>query len=140
MRNLLLILSFIFTTCLTTQAQSKQEQRELEEQAENDKKYFDDTDKDFDLTAVPEKWKNESAVILCQKLSFSYTKKQEGMTLVFSFMVEESVRKRVKLLDKSAVEEFSKFYFPNSAKIGIRIIKASGKTEKVDIRQAIAEN
>lgn len=126
-----------FSLMLLAAVPSIQAQKSNDQQSENDKKYFDDTDKDFSTTDVSEKWKNESAVVLCQKFSFSYNKRTTGITNV-EYIVEETVRKRIKLLDKSAVEEFSKFYFVASAKVGIRIIKPSGKVENVNISDAIS--
>ena len=36
------------------------------------------TDKDFEVSEVPEKWKNESAVIICQKIYFTFWR---GLTM-----------------------------------------------------------
>jgi hypothetical protein len=98
---------------------------------------------------VPEKWKNESAVVLNQKMTFGYYNKIFGNNIV-----KETVAKSIKLLDKSAVEEFSQFYFYESvnderkreknekkgkddAKIKIAVIKASGERVKVNISDAV---
>jgi hypothetical protein len=98
---------------------------------------------------VPEKWKNESAVVLNQKLTFAYFNKIFGNNIV-----KETVAKSIKLLDKAAVEEFSQFYFYESvkderkreknekkgkdeAKIKISVIKASGERQKVNISDAV---
>jgi hypothetical protein len=98
---------------------------------------------------VPEKWKNESAVVLNQKMTFGYYNKIFGNNIV-----KEIVAKSIKLLDKSAVEEFSQFYFYESvkderkreknekkgndeAKIKIAVIKASGERVKVNISDAV---
>jgi hypothetical protein len=98
---------------------------------------------------VPEKWKNESAVVLNQKMTFGYYNKIFGNNIV-----KETVAKSIKLLDKSAVEEFSQFYFYESvkderkreknekkgndeAKIKIAVIKATGERVKVNISDAV---
>jgi Domain of Unknown Function with PDB structure (DUF3857) len=98
---------------------------------------------------VPEKWKNESAVVLNQKLTFAYYRKMFGNNTV-----KETVEKSIKLLDKAAVEEFSQFYFYESvsderkreknekkgkdeAKIKIAVIKATGERVKVNISDAV---
>jgi hypothetical protein len=98
---------------------------------------------------IPEKWKNESAVVLNQKMTFAYYNKVFGINIV-----KETVAKSIKLLDKSAVEEFSQFYFYESvkderkreknekkgndeAKIKIAVIKATGERVKVNISDAV---
>jgi Domain of Unknown Function with PDB structure (DUF3857) len=98
---------------------------------------------------VPGKWKNESAVVLNQKLTFAYYRKMFGNNTV-----KETVEKSIKLLDKAAVEEFSQFYFYESvsderkreknekkgkdeAKIKIAVIKATGERVKVNISDAV---
>ncbi len=65
-----------------------------------------DWDKDFERTDIPEKWAAESAVILAEKQDYSSTKIiSDDLTWRSSF------RRRIKLLDKAAVVEFSFFYF-----------------------------
>jgi Domain of Unknown Function with PDB structure (DUF3857) len=98
---------------------------------------------------VAEKWKNESAVVLNQKLTFGYYNKIFGNNIV-----KETVSKSIKLLDKAAVEEFSQFYFYESVyderkreknekkgkdegKIKISVIKATGEKVKVNISDAV---
>jgi hypothetical protein len=98
---------------------------------------------------VPEKWKNESAVVLNQKLTFAYYNKIFGNNIV-----KETVAKSIKLLDKAALEEFSQFYFYESvyderkreknekkgkdeAKIKIAVIKSTGERVKVNISDAV---
>ena len=60
--------------------------------------------KGFETTEVPEKWQGESAVILFQERSFDF---REGGGLIRS---SRTTRKRIKLQDQSAVNEFSQFY------------------------------
>jgi len=104
----------------------------LETEASN--KVFDEQDKDFKVKDIPDKWKNESAVILAQKTKYDYT--ADGRSLNFV----ETKRKRIKLLDKAAVEEFSKFFYYKTGsenKVGIRIVKADGKTKNIGTSEAI---
>jgi len=131
-RKLLFVVGLLFALQPAI-SQSREDKLKIE----NDKKYFDDSDKDFDVKEVPEKWKTESAVILCQKLSFSYT--TENNLSTDNYHIEEYVRKRIKLLDKAAVEEFSKFYFLSSASVGIHIVKPNGTVVDVDLSAAISE-
>ena len=73
--------------------------------AQNDKdeylRLIGDQDSDFEKTSVPDKWANESAVILAEK---QYYSRSYVSLRVFS-------RRRIKLMDKAAIENFSFFYF-----------------------------
>ncbi len=91
-------------------------------------------DEGFEVIEIPEKWKEESAVIICQSLTFKYIRKS-----VKKISVEESSRKRIKLQDKAAVEEFSKFYYinvPNSS-VGFKIVKPDGREMDIDPSESI---
>lgn len=98
---------------------------------------------------IPEKWNNESAVNLYQEYFYDYHKFAKNVRYT------TAIRKRVKLLDKASVEEFSLFsfsknfrvqrgYWTRKAKrfIGIRIIKPNGdiREEKVDKNTLVEEN
>ena len=104
------------------------------------------------VNTVPEKWKNESAVILKQELSYGYynTKFFGSLTVI----VNERIERSVKLQDKAAVTDFSEFYFYESAaderrrekgekagkdeaKVKISVIKPSGERIKVNIADAV---
>ncbi|WP_442845412.1 hypothetical protein [Leeuwenhoekiella sp. H156] len=54
---------------------------------------------------IPEKWKNESAVVLFKNENYDFNK--SGMNINYT----TSTRKRIKLLDKNAVLRFSEFTF-----------------------------
>jgi hypothetical protein len=104
-------------------------------------KIFGADDADFKLTEVPAKWKGESAVILAQKFDYDYT--ALGQRYLF---YKESTRKRVKLIDKAAVENFSTFYFygkiNSTAKdegdgFGIQITKPDGTIRYIEKKDAI---
>lgn len=92
---------------------------------------FTKPDPDFTITEIPDKWKNESAVIICQNLVYSFDKK--GGKIID----KEIIRKRIKLLDKAAINEFSEFYFVSTENIGINIIKPDGKINKVNLSEAV---
>ena len=94
---------------------------------------------EFKITRVPDQWQQESAVILAQKLDYAYVRK----TMASAMTIKEYVHKRIKLLDKSALEKFSEFYYVTYGKrteISYSIIKASGKVELVDLSKAIEVN
>jgi hypothetical protein len=124
----LLMLLFVATTIAYGQKKTKKEEPTTADEVYGDK------DPDFQVKDIPEKWKGESAVIIAQKANFIYRKRNSGLE------GEEMVRKRIKLLDKAAVEEFSQFYFMDygdSQEIGIRITKPNGTQVDVDTTHAV---
>ncbi len=88
---------------------------------------------------IPEKWKDESAVILYKDINYSYHKFGKSVTYRYS------IRKRIKLQDKNAVEEFSEFSFAKKFRarggkrgkifFGVKIVKPSGKTTVIDLEK-----
>ncbi len=107
---------------------------------------------------IPEKWKNESVVILDQKLRFNYFAANSRMLVGDAFKAHrctETISRSLKLQDKAAVEAFSEFYFhenesdkknrERTAKKGkeesvikITVTKPSGERIKVDASTGIA--
>lgn len=86
---------------------------------------------------IPDKWKNESAVVIYKNENYDFHKFGKSVTYI------SSTRKRIKLQDKAAVTEFSEFSFKDrfySTKgfiwkkgtnfIGIKVVKPNG-TEKI---------
>ncbi len=101
---------------------------------------------------IPDKWKNESAVILYKNQNYDFHKFAKNVTYT------TSLRKRVKLLDKSAVKEFSEFSFSDLFKpptkvivfpipiafnvkqksgnfVGIKVIKPNGEEIEIDLEK-----
>ena len=96
---------------------------------------------EFKLTAVPEKWKNESAVIIGQKTEYLFTRVSLNKHSAI-VRIHEYVHKRIKLQDKNSLEKFSSFYYMTMGKDGkaeYRIIKANGKETVLDMKNAIEE-
>ncbi len=120
------------TTVIT--AQSKKE-IELREQ------FWESQDSKKTVVDVPEKWKDESAVILYREENFEYTNNGKKMYNPSYF------HQRVKLQDKASVENFSEFSFEKNRQvgagfinfyqeetiIGIKIIKPNGEEVILDI-------
>lgn len=90
---------------------------------------------------VPEKWKNESAVIIYKHENYDYHK--FGINVTYT----SSIRKRILLLDQASVKEFSEFsyrdkFYSNKALgsfwrrgtnfIGVKIVKPDGKEVIID--------
>ena len=98
---------------------------------------------EFKVTAVPDKWKNESAVIIAQKTEYLFTRPSSGRNYSAVVRINEYIHKRVKLQDKNALEKFSTFNYVTMGKDGsaeYKIIKSSGKEEMVDMRTAVEDD
>ncbi|MCX7548624.1 hypothetical protein OS188_11745 [Xanthomarina sp. F1114] len=96
---------------------------------------------------IPEKWQNESAVIIYKNENYDFHK--------FGKRVEykSSLRKRIKLLDQASVTEFSTFtyqkrfssskgysgYKASHAIVGLKVVKQDGTETIVDIEKEAVE-
>jgi hypothetical protein len=101
-----------------------------------------EVEKEFNVTSVPEKWNNESAVIIGQKSEYSFTRLASGKRYTTVVRIRENVHKRIKLQDKNALENFSTFYYVTMGKDGkaeYSVIKVNGKKIEVDMDNAIEE-
>ena len=68
-------------------------------------------EKEFEATAIPDKWKNESAVIIGQKTEYLFSRLASGRKYLPVVRIKEYIHKRIKLQDKNALEKFSTFYY-----------------------------
>src|SRR5688500_1153329 len=59
-------------------------------------------EEEFKQTAAPEKWKNESAVIIGQKTEYLFTRVSSGKT-AYIVRIHEYIHKRIKLQDKNSL-------------------------------------
>jgi Domain of Unknown Function with PDB structure (DUF3857) len=117
--------------------QSKMAQlRKDKQNAQLNAEIFNDNDADFLVTETPDKWKNESAIILCQKFYYSYLEKGSR-----GFEYKETSRRRIKILDDAALEYYSVYYYKHSTVegngIGIKVIKPDGTSNTVDYSIAV---
>lgn len=106
----------------------------LESIARNMKQVWDDPDADFAVKDIPDKWKEESGVIVAQKTRFSFDKDANKLA------VYEITRRRIRVNDRDAVNTYSSVYFRiGSANdgAGIRIIKSNGVVQDVSLRNAV---
>ena len=106
----------------------------LEAIARNMKPVWEDNDADFKVSTIPDKWKEESAVIMAQKTRFSFDKDANKLA------VYEITRRRIKLNDKDAVNSYSSVYFRIGSSYdgaGIKIIKPNGTVQDVSLRNAV---
>ncbi len=86
----------------------------------------------FELSEVPEQWLEESVVVLADLYRYNYVVPKVGE--VYS---EELIRRRVKLLDKAAVEAYSELHFSEETLVGVRVEKAAGEVIYIDPKSAI---
>ncbi len=97
---------------------------------------------EFKVTAVPDKWKNESAVVIGQKTEYLFTRVASGRNYTSLVRINEYIHKRIKLQDKNALEKFSTFNYVTMGRDGnaeYKIIKANGKEEMVDMKTAVED-
>jgi len=117
---------------LIAQKKSKKQLRSIAKAKADDLSFynhiFEEDDKDFQITEAPEKWANESSVVLCQKYHL-YTSTE--------YSVRGIVRKRILLQDKIAVEELSEFYFQENETIQATLIKKNGEKRVIDLSDAV---
>lgn len=100
------------------------------------------------VTDIPQEWSNESAVIIYKNENYDFHKFGKNVTYT------TSVRKRIKLLDKAAVEEFSEFAFikrfrsskgrfswkkKGDTYVGVKIIKPDGSVTEIDVEKDAIE-
>ncbi len=135
MKKLVFILSFTFLFFVSkAQDEDTFSPSKLESIAKNMKAVWDDADADFAVSAIPEKWKEESGVIIAQKTRFSFDKDANKLA------VYEITHRRIKLNDRDAVNSYSSVYFrigSTNDGAGIKIIKANGTVLEVSLRNAI---
>jgi hypothetical protein len=109
--------------------------------------------KEFKSLTIPDKWKNESAVLIAfhREYVMDFTTKVTGLTSVSRFYIEKlNYHYRIKLNDKAAVTDFSELSFDSKTiksnlfgkasayrVIGIKVVKPNGTEKEVDLTQAV---
>lgn len=89
-------------------------------------------DKDmFSTTDVPAEYSKNSAVVLGLMIESRYYRANKKIE------VHEATRKRIKIQDKAALEEFSEFYYAGTGDVRFTIIKPNGDEDDVDMSQAV---
>jgi hypothetical protein len=106
----------------------------------------------FKATAVPQKWENESAVLLATSIDYhaDFATKMVGLSVTQFYVEKVTSHHRVKLLDKAAVKEFSELSFNEKYVntnifgksssyfiIAVKVIKANGTEKEIDLSQAV---
>lgn len=131
------IIFILFSGIIFAQKKNEEEIREF---------FWGANDAYKNVTEIPEKWKNESAVILFKNVNHDYHKFLKNVTY------GRSTRERIKLLDKAAVEQYSEFTFNTELKsrqgwslwryeegsiVGLKIIKPDGTEREIDVDKEI---
>ncbi len=122
----------LFCSCLLLALQLQAQETAADPNAEERQKIWDAGGADFELSQVPEQWLEESKVVLSDLYLYNFIVPEAEP--VYSY---EMVRRRVKLLDKAAVEEYSELHFPQDALVGIRVEKQDGEVTYVEADSAI---
>lgn len=97
---------------------------------------------EFKIAAIPEKWKNESAVIIGMKEEYLFKRQVARGKVTAGVQINEYIHKRIKLQDKNAVEKFSTFYYVTMGSDGkavYKLIKNNGQEVDIDMKSAIEE-
>jgi hypothetical protein len=97
---------------------------------------------EFKVTAIPDKWKNESAVIIGMKEEYLFKRSVAKGRVTAGVHISEYIHKRIKLQDKNAVEKFSTFYYVTMGSDGkavYQVIKSNGTPVDIDMKNAIEE-
>jgi hypothetical protein len=131
---ILLLLLFSFTTLRAQDDDETFSPGRLDGIAKNMKAIWSDTDPDFSVSTIPDKWKDESAVIIAQKTRFSFDKDANKLA------VYEITHRRILLNDRDAVNAFSSIYFrigSDNDAAGIKIIKSNGTVQEVSLRNSV---
>jgi hypothetical protein len=141
---LIVVVLLFVTTNNNLLAQSIIDEDFIEVIEKNATPYWDETQAAFGSTnTVPDKWKNESAVIIGYKRSITFDKKVSGgwftssKSNVFLF---ETVRFKIKVQDKNSVTGFTEIYFRYGDKLDgflAKITKQNGEVVKVDVSDAV---
>lgn len=126
-----IILIFFITICFSSYSQDKAEVKDF---------FWGESDAFKAATITPDKWKNESAVILYKYEYYDYH--NSGSKVVYT----SAYRQRIKLQDEASVKEFSEFSFKDkfhttrgykykegTTFLGVKIVKPNGDEIEVDV-------
>jgi hypothetical protein len=138
MKQLNLYIKFVLlTVIISTSAFAQTIKEELANKLQsNMDAVWREADASFSSNQVPEKWKGYSGVIIAQKVKFVFDKGSGADKL----NVYETTHRKIKLLDKDGVNNFSEFYFRrghDNDGFALHIIKADGTVDTVSLLTAV---
>lgn len=136
--------TLLLSTAYQAGAQSKQEREYQEEATQVKQEIWDAKDPAFARTDIPEKYRNESAVIIAMnfKLGADHSRRQDHIAM--------TLHERVKIQDKAALENYSEFNLQKlrsggwhsgyklTSFMGIRVIKPNGQQRDIDMKDAVS--
>lgn len=141
---ILLFCALLFATVQKAKAQAVIDEDFIGIIDQNVTSFWNENAPAFALSSTPEKWKNESAVIIAYKRSIMFDKQVKGGSWfsagkqnVFLF---EKVRFKIKLQDKNAVQNFTEVFFRYGDKLdgfAAKIYKPDGTKQEVDLSDAV---
>jgi hypothetical protein len=103
---------------------------------------WQEADADFRNNTVPDKWKNESGVVIGFQEHVLFDKQRRGLLGgKADLLLLEKKRMKIKLQDKSSVNDFSTLYFRYSDKIdgfGAVVYKADGSKKEIALNKAVS--
>jgi hypothetical protein len=128
-------------SCMVT-AQEMIDEDFLENLSKNAKPVWDEPDADFNTLTIPDKWKNESGVVIGYREQVQFDKQKGGfLSGRAELILYEKKRMRVKLQDKSSVNDFSELYFRYSGKtdgFSAFVYKNDGSKKEVALNKAVS--
>jgi hypothetical protein len=142
-----IILSLLLLPALLLLAPAAHSQEVIDEDfidllQKNAKAVWDEADADFSVSTIPDKWKNESGVVMAYKEHVLFDKQRRGLLGgKADLLLLEKKRMKIKLQDKSSVNDFSQLYFRYSDKIdgfGAVVYKADGSKKELTLNKAVS--
>lgn len=110
--------------------------------SKNAQELLADSDADFSVKAIPEKWSGESMVTIGYKKHILFDKKRSGLLGgKENLVLLEKKRMKLKLIDKKAVDNFSELYFRYSSRFdgfGAVIHKEDGTRKEIPLTKAVS--
>lgn len=140
----LLASAFILVLNFSAKAQTIINEDFLDNIEVNAKPLWTENNPSFTSNTIPDKYKNESAVIIGFQRSVLIDKKSRFGFLTRgerSLLFLENVRFKIRLNDRNAVKSFTEVYFRYSDKtdgFSAKIVKADGSTQPVSLVSAVA--
>jgi hypothetical protein len=143
MKKYFLLVTINLFLCISGKSQDVIDEDFIEVLSRNGSEVLaEEMDPDFNVTAIPQKWANESVVAMAYKTHILFDKRRSGLLGgKENLVVIETKRMKLKLLDKRAVDNFSELYFRYGSKFDgfIAIVyKTDGTKKEVSLIKAVS--
>lgn len=129
-------------TAICVQAQEMIDEDFLDNLTKNAKQVWEENDPDFSTNSIPDKWKNESGVVIGYREQVLFDKQKSGfLGGKADLILYEKKRMKIKLLDKSSVNDFSEIYFRYADKtdgFSAFVYKNDGTKKEVALNKAVS--